>query len=175
MRHHDYETIVSVAYDPLRRNLAVHFMDGDIVYLSAAHLLPAQKGARWEQATVEEGRHIHVPVDPGQGDMGGDSADIPWDTIRTLTDPQFAAEIAQAVAHNALRVGATLRTLRRQRGLTAAELGRRTGMPQQSISRIENGRHDIAFSTLERILAAMGCTLGDLQEDEADPTARVSA
>ncbi len=93
--------------------------------------------------------------------------DIPWDTIRALSDPQFAAEMAQAAAHNALRIGATLRTLRRPRGLTTAEMGRRTGMAQRSISRLEKGHHAISFSTPEKILAAMGCTLNDLQESES--------
>lgn len=116
-----------------------------------------------------------MPVDAGQGDLGSDGTDIPWDTIRALSDPQFAAEMARAAAHNALRVGATLRTLRRQRGFTTAEIGTRTGMAQQSISRIENGRHDVSFSTLEKILAALGCTLCDLYEDEDNHSGRVSA
>lgn len=175
MAHHDYETLVSVAYDAPGRTLVVQFGNGDVVRLSIDRLPPTRKGARWEEAIVEEGRHIRVPVAAGQGDRGGDGTDIPWDTIRTLSDPQFAAEMAQAAAHNALRVGATLRTLRRQHGLTTAELGARTGMAQQSISRIENGRHDISFSTLEKILAAMGCTLSDLHEGEGEPPGRASA
>jgi len=65
--------------------------------------------------------------------------------------------------------------LRRQRGLTAAEMGSRTGMTQQSISRIENGRHNISFATLEKMLAAMGCTLRDLQADESEKLERASA
>ena len=175
MEQHGYETIVSVAYDAPAHTLVVRFMDGDAVRLSVDRLPPARKGARWAEAVAEEGRHIHVPVNAGQGDLGGDSTDIPWDTIRTLSDPQFAAEMAQAAARNALCVGATLRTLRRQRGLTTAEIGARSGMAQQSISRIENGRHDVSFSTLEKILAAMGCTLRDLYEDEEDHGGRVSA
>jgi len=175
MAHHDYETLVAVDYDAPRRALVVQFGNSDAVCLSVDRLQPTRKGARWGEAIVDEGRHINVPVDAGQGDRGGDATDIPWDTIRTLTDPQFAAEMAQAAARNALRVGATLRTLRRQRGLTTAELGARTGMAQQSISRIENGRHDVSFSTLEKMLAAMGCTLSDLHEDEAEHVGPVSA
>lgn len=175
MARHDYETLVSMTYDAPGRALVVCFGDGDGVRLSVDRLPPTRKGARWEEAVVEDGQHIHVPVDAGQGDLRGDATDIPWDTIRTLTDPQFAAEMAQAAAHNALRVGAILRTLRRQRGLTTAELGARTGMAQQSISRIENGRHDVSFSTLEKILAAMGCTLGDLHEREDEQLGPVSA
>lgn len=67
-----------------------------------------------------------------------------------------------------LRVGATLRTLRRQRGLTSAELGERTGTAQQSLSRIENGCHAVSFSPLTKMLATMGCTLNDLREGEDD-------
>lgn len=174
MAQNDYETIVSVMYDAPGRAIVVDFADGDTVRLSVDRLRPTRLGARWMEATVEEGHHIHVPVDAGQGDLSGDTTDIPWNTIRTLTDPQFAAEMAQAAARNALRVGTTLRTLRRQRGLTTAEVGERTGMAQQSISRIENGRHNISFSTLEKILAAMGCTLSDLQDGD-DYLGRVSA
>lgn len=175
MAHHDYETLTAVAYDGAERALVVSFNDGDTVRLAVDRLPPTRKGARWAEATVEEGRHIHVPVDAGQGDLGGDSTDLPWDTIRALTDPRFAVEMAQTAAHNALRVGATLRTLRRQRGLTTAELGARTGMAQQSISRIENGRHAVSFSTLTKILAAMNCSLNDLREGEDDQPGRVSA
>lgn len=175
MARHDDEMLASVIYDAPGRALVVSFGDGDVVRLSVDRLPPTLKGARWDEAIVEDGQHIHVPVDAGQGDLHGDSTDIPWDTIKTLTDPQFAAEMAQAAARNALRVGATLRTLRRQRGLTTAQLGARTGMAQQSISRIENGHHDVSFSTLEKLLAAMGCTLRDLYEEEDEPSGRVSA
>jgi transcriptional regulator with XRE-family HTH domain len=54
-------------------------------------------------------------------------------------------------------------------------MGSRTGMTQQSISRIENGRHNISFATLEKMLAAMGCTLRDLQADESEKLERASA
>ncbi len=175
MESREYETLVSVAFDAAERTLIVRFGDGEVVSFSVEHLPPTRKGARWAEATVEDGAHVHVPVAAGQGDRGGDSTDLPWDTLRALSDPQFAAEMAQAAARNALRVGATLRTLRRQRGLTSSELGARTGMAQQSISRIENGRHAVTFSTLEKMLAAMGCTLSDLQEVDDEPPGRVSA
>jgi len=175
MDERDYETIAGVTFDASGRTLVVRFADGDEVSISADRLLPVGKGARWEGTAVEDGLHLHVPVAAGQGDSGGDATDIPWDTVRTLTDPQFAAEMAQAAARNALQVGATLRTLRRQRGLTAAEMGSRTGMTQQSISRIENGRHNVSFATLEKLLAAMGCTLRDLQAEDGEALERASA
>ncbi len=175
MGHLDYETLVSITYDAPRRTLIVRFGDGDVLRLPVDRLLPTRQGAHWEQASVEEGRHIHVPVAAGQGDRGGDATDVPWDTIRALTDPQFVAEMAQAAARNAVRIGATVRTLRRQRGLTTAELGARAGVAQQSISRLETGRHAASFSTLERLLSAMDCTLNDLHDADEDLSGSVSA
>lgn len=40
----------------------------------------------------------------------------------------------------------------------------------QSLSRIEHGHHDVAFQTLSRILAAMGCNLRDLADMQLAPT-----
>jgi hypothetical protein len=48
-------------------------------------------------------------------------------------------------------------------------------MAQQSISRIENGRHAVSFQTLEKMLAAMGCTRRDLSEAEAEPSGHAFA
>jgi hypothetical protein len=45
----------------------------------------------------------------------------------------------------------------------------RAGIHPQSLSRIEHGQHDVVFTTLRRVLAAMGCSLRDLAvTDEAD-------
>lgn len=167
MARREYEIITGVQYTASSGELTVRFANGDAVHVVAAQLPASRKGARWGEATVEEGLHIHVPVAAGAGDLGADVTDIPWDVIRALTDPQFAAEMAQAAAQHAREVGATVRTLRRQRGLTAAEVGMRAGMSQQSVSRIENGRHDVSFSTLERLLAAMGCSLRDLWDAQS--------
>ena len=40
----------------------------------------------------------------------------------------------------------------------------------QSLSRIEHGHHDVAFQTLSRILAAMGCNLRDLADVQLAPS-----
>jgi transcriptional regulator with XRE-family HTH domain len=56
------------------------------------------------------------------------------------------------------------------RGLTAKEVAAQAGLAQQTISRIELGQHDVVFSTLEKILAAMGYTLEDILPDEPAET-----
>jgi transcriptional regulator with XRE-family HTH domain len=46
--------------------------------------------------------------------------------------------------------------------MTSRQLAERAGISAQSMSRIERGRHDVVFSTLRRLLAAMNFELADL-------------
>jgi len=52
--------------------------------------------------------------------------------------------------------GELLRSVRRRRGLTQADLARRAGTSQPVISAYEHGRRDPTFGTLERLVAAAG-------------------
>ena len=51
-----------------------------------------------------------------------------------------------------------LRHARRRAGLTQRQLAARTGIPQETIARIESGRADPRVSTLDRLLE--GCGFG---------------
>ena len=99
--------------------------------------------------------YIHVPATPLDVDVSGF-------TIRAMTDPVFTAHLARAAEDTALKVGARLKKLRQSRGFTAQQVAERAGMAQQSISRIEQGRHGVSYATLEKILAAMGYGLEDI-------------
>jgi len=52
--------------------------------------------------------------------------------------------------------GELLRTVRRRRGLTQADLARRAGTSQPVVSAYERGRRDPTFATLERLVEAGG-------------------
>lgn len=54
------------------------------------------------------------------------------------------------------RLGARIRSLRLQAGLTQAELARRTGIHRPNIARVEAGRHTPSLETLARLAAAIG-------------------
>lgn len=56
-------------------------------------------------------------------------------------------------------IGPALRAARRRAGLSQAELGRRTGTSQATISAYENGRKEPSTSTLSRLLASSGARL----------------
>jgi len=55
-----------------------------------------------------------------------------------------------------LTVGQNLYLERIRRGLSQAELSRRTGIPQPNLSNIEKGKQDITVSTLFEICLALG-------------------
>ena len=54
------------------------------------------------------------------------------------------------------RLGARLRALRLEAGLTQAELARRTGIHRPNIARVEAGRHTPSLETLARLATAIG-------------------
>ncbi len=87
---------------------------------------------------------------------------ISWLTIRTLTDGEFGRHLAVAAEEEARQIGLRIKELRQSRGISGKDLAKRSGITPQSLSRIENGRHDVVFTTLQRILAAMGFSLQDL-------------
>jgi DNA-binding Xre family transcriptional regulator len=142
--------------------LAVSFADGDHVRVKADRLLPPNTdGAQWDRLTFSP-YEIAVPT-PREVVV------IPSCTVRVLTDEEYGAHLARMADEQARRIGLRIRALRKARGLTSKELAARAGIHPQSLSRIEHGQHDVVFTTLRRILAAMGCSLRDLAvTDESD-------
>src|SRR5436305_438147 len=75
--------------------------------------------------------------------------EVPWSTIRVLTDRDYSAHLATAADEEARRIGERIQELRRIRRLSSKELAQRAGISPQSLSRIEHGRHDVVFTTLQ--------------------------
>jgi transcriptional regulator with XRE-family HTH domain len=63
-----------------------------------------------------------------------------------------------------MQVGA----LREQRGLTQAELAKRSGVDQGDISRIERGETSATTRTLQRIAAALGAEVRLVEREELE-------
>jgi len=64
------------------------------------------------------------------------------------------------------RLGARLRLLRKQAGLTQAEVARRTGIHRPNIARVEAGRHTPSLETLTRLATAIGVPTTQVLSDE---------
>jgi transcriptional regulator with XRE-family HTH domain len=76
--------------------------------------------------------------------------------------------------------GRQLRTLREARGVSQAELARRTGSPRTYLIALEQGKHEPALDLLARIATALDYRLRDLLwhlagEPFADPAAPLAA
>lgn len=59
-------------------------------------------------------------------------------------------------ARTAKQIGAIIRRARRNAGLTQTDLGKRIGLRQATISRLEKGEDETRLSTLLDVLSALG-------------------
>jgi len=154
-----YQRITAARYDAGR--LTVQFEDGSNVEVEARRLLPGPAAElKWDAIGVNP-YEISVPGAAGL-------VEIPWSTVRAVTDAEYSAHLVDVAAAQARQIGLRIRELREQRRLSNREVASRAGISPQSLSRIEHGHHDVVFTTLRRILAAMGCRLQDLVT-EPDP------
>lgn len=57
------------------------------------------------------------------------------------------------------RIGASLKSLRKKKGLTLRDVADITGMQYQTIGRIEVGKYNVSLQVLERITDALGASI----------------
>jgi transcriptional regulator with XRE-family HTH domain len=156
-----YQRMVNVGIKG--KELVVEFGTGEVVEVAAEKVVPPGiHDINWHSLQHDD-YEILLSSPSGQ-------FEIPWLTIRLVTDADFAAFWARKAEESASQVGSRLRQLRKRRGLSSKEVAERAGITPQSLSRIERGHHDVVYTTLEKILAAMGCTLRDLAEFQGETT-----
>ncbi len=83
-------------------------------------------------------------------------------------DPRLAQPLWREV------LGARLRRLRKQRGLTLTELAARSGVSAQYLSEVERGRKEPSSEMIAAITGALGLTLIQLTSHVADELQRTS-
>src|SRR5687768_1253089 len=77
---------------------------------------------------------------------------------------------------NEVHLGASVRRLRSARQLSLRNLGGRTGFSASFLSQVENGQASPSISSMERIAAALGVTMGQFfQSTESSPPAVLRA
>jgi len=149
----EYRRIVAAEYDA--PDLVVLFEDRARVRAPVDQLIdPARFAANWEAMTFNEDEVI-VPTDKGQ-------IELPWLPIRSLTDPAFDAYLAAAAVASQKLIGQHIGAFREGAGLSVEQLAERSGEPVRTVTRVEDGDHEVVLPLLERILQAMGHELGDL-------------
>lgn len=110
--------------------------------------------ARPETATVSEDFDAVVVLDSKGRDI-----DIDGLVLRRLVDNQVAAESASEFSLARNRIGARLRKHRETRKLSQEELARRSGLPQETISRLESGSRTPRLETLSKLASGLGVPL----------------
>ena len=100
----------------------------------------------------------------------------------SLSEKLLIEEITQAaqktkIAVRGLTIGALIKFIRVQLGMSQKALAKRAGVPQSTISRIEQEERDANLSTLNKILNAISCDLviAPLLQDSVDAIRRKQA
>lgn len=155
----DYQIIETVQL--VNDTIHISFKNGDSVTLLVERLLPPGFVYNDDEVLLDADNHIVIPTKNSQ-------FLIPWDKIRILTDSKFGEFMAAESEKYAKRIGSKLRAIREKKGIKNIELANRSGLTPQTITRIEKGQTDVSFTTLSKILGAMGSTLVDLSKNEIE-------
>lgn len=66
-------------------------------------------------------------------------------------------------------IGAAIRALRQERGLSLRDLSRLTGFSISFLSLVERGRSSLALTSLQTVASALGTNVGRFFPDESEP------
>ncbi|MBN8674282.1 MAG: ImmA/IrrE family metallo-endopeptidase [Chitinophagales bacterium] len=133
----------------------IEFENGDAVDMPVDFAIPAHVRKFAMEDFTFNSFELIIPAEPFD-------IEIPWDKIRINSDVEFSRYMAQKAEEQAKGVGERIKLLREKKGLKSLELADRSGLTPQTISRIENGRTDVPYQTLQKILVSMGYDLSDL-------------
>lgn len=142
----DPESVLEIRYSRSDSSLWIEFGDG----LSGS-VRPSDLGfddpgeLRLETAAI--GPH---PSMVQVLDRAGSVIDIDSGSIRALLDPPFARKIAVEAQASSLNLGERVRAQRLRRGVTQAQLAERTGLDQAILSKLERGKHQPRWDTIQR-------------------------
>jgi len=98
----------------------------------------------------------------------GQESTVDAAVLRGEVDAGFAAQVAERDHTEREVAGSRIRHIRESRGLSQQEVAERSGVPQESLSRIENGHRDPRLETLRKLAAAFGIDLPKLLAQMAE-------
>ncbi len=89
---------------------------------------------------------------------------LDWLSVRSLTDPMFAAYLAEKDQEEAVKVGEGLRKLRERRRLEVPAVSRISGVAEARVGAIEAASEPFSVSEIRSLLRAYMADWGDLVE-----------
>jgi DNA-binding XRE family transcriptional regulator len=128
-----------------------------------------ERGVRWETLPFAA-RLDFTPVSASAAEHGqsilfldshGRELDVDAGALRAVVDSTHGQRIKLQDASERKAAGERFRQVRERSGLSQEELAMRSGIPQESLSRFENGRRDPRMETLRKLAAGYGLEIGD--------------
>jgi DNA-binding XRE family transcriptional regulator len=131
-----------------------------------------ERAVRWSDLPfARELGLVPVTASPGLGgesivlaDDAGTEITVSAASLRACLDEQYRATLESEDDRERKVVGARIRAVRETAGLSQVELSRRSGMAQESLSRIETGRRDPRLGTLRRMAKGLDLSLDQFME-----------
>jgi transcriptional regulator with XRE-family HTH domain len=68
------------------------------------------------------------------------------------------------------RIGQRIAEWRKEQNMTQTELANLTGLRQQSVSRLEAGKHSPGFDVLAKVANALGCNFDFVKQEDSEET-----
>ena len=100
-------------------------------------------------------------------DEAGSGISVSASSLRACLDEQYRVKLESEDDSDRKIVGARIRAARENASLSQQELSRRSGIAQESLSRIETGRRDPRLGTLRRLAKGLDLSLDQLMEQLA--------
>lgn len=160
-----YFQLETVDYRPETGTLRVRYRNQDVGEAEAQALWHGRPGLpNWTRVQIdpENNGAILVPTVPGHPTIEGETAEIPGDVIRAITDVDYRALVAKEEARYAKQLGGRLSRLRKARGLSQKAAAVRAGLDAGLLEGIESGRIEVSFARATRIAEAWGGSTDDL-------------
>jgi DNA-binding XRE family transcriptional regulator len=95
-------------------------------------------------------------------DKDGQEIDIDAGALRAVLDEAHRTAIDESDRRESEDIGSRLRGVRKSAGLTQEQLAGRSGIPQETLSRIETGRRHPRIETLRKLAAGLGWDTSEL-------------
>jgi len=156
-----YKRFEYVTVSPRPEELLILFGDGNATLLSRP-INQEDDGSEIISITLSDDASVAVLALESGKQVSIEATSLT--TSRRVTD-ESASGINTSLPIDGAQLGARLRKLRLEAGLTQAELARRTGIHRPNIARVEAGRHTPSLETLAKFSSAIGVPTSRILSD----------
>jgi len=172
----DLTTFMAQVADPLsgRKIMAVHHLDlsGDVFLVQmmngSSYLLPKTVLDEADSSPVTSCQASDDDEYFSVSQASGNAFDVPWDDVLYHCEPAYeyykgrSPHSREESEERPIRIGGRISQLRREKGVSVAELARQAKMLRPNLSRLEAGKHLPSLETLERIADALEVPVAQL-------------